>query len=422
MEFIIAAIAGNGRARYAAYMTQNADTSHVHPPKRSTEPFQALVMPVERASTVVFNDLETFEQRAERLYDGFSYGLYGTPTSRQLEDHIAALEGATRAIVVPSGMAAMTLATLGVCRGGDRVLIPESLYGPARDTAVRFLRPLGIEAVCYDPRLDAGVATLIDARTRLIWVESPGSATFEVQDVPAIVAAAHRAGALVAADNTWASHLLFKPLDHGVDISMQALSKHAGGHGDLLMGSLAVRDEVLFRRLKDTSRFLGYGVSPEDCALCERGLMTMPLRMRHAAATAETIMEWLSIRPEVTQILHPSRRDHPGHQVWKRDFAGSVGVFSIVLRPELRPLQAEALRRMRLFRLGASWGGVHSLVAASDPRKSRTGLDWVKPGPVWRLSIGLEAVKDLQDDLARAFELFADGNLVTTKAPESAAE
>ena len=380
-------------------------------------------MPVERASTVVFDDLDAFERRADRVYDGFSYGLYGTPTSRQLEDHIAQLEGGVRALVVPSGMAALTLATMAVCRSGDRVLVPETLYGPARDMIFRFLAPLGIEAVSYDPRLDAGITTLLDDRTRLVWVESPGSATFEVQDVPAIVAAARKVGALVAADNTWASHLLFKPLAHGVDISMQALSKHAGGHGDLLLGSLAVRDEALFRRLKDVARFLGYGVSPEDCALCERGLMTMPVRMRHAASTALGVMSWLSNRMEVARILHPSLPEHPGHVVWKRDFAGSAAVFALVLRPEFASLQAEALRRMRLFRLGASWGGVHSLIAVSDPRKGRASLDWLPPGPVWRLSIGLEGLDDLLADLARAFALFAEGqDLQAERAGNRAAE
>lgn len=388
-------------------MTRQDDTAHIHPPKRSREPFQALAMSVERASTVVFDDLGAFQNRNERLYDGFSYGLYGTPTSRQLEDHIAVLEGASRALVVPSGMAAITLATMATCKGGDRVLVPETLYAPARDMASRFLGPLGIEAVSYDPRLDAALAGLIDERTRLVWVESPGSATFEVQDVPAIVGAAHEAGALVAADNTWASHLLFRPLDHGVDISMQALSKHVGGHGDLLMGSVAVRDEALFRRLKDTARFLGYGVSPEDCALCERGLMTMPVRMRQAATTAREILSWLDTRSEVIQILHPSRPAHPGHDVWKRDFSGAAGVFSFVLRPELASFQAEALDRMNLFKLGASWGGVHSLIAVNDPRKGRTSLDWLKPGPIWRLSIGLEAADDLLADLTKAFDLFA---------------
>ncbi|KQK30989.1 cystathionine beta-lyase [Bosea thiooxidans] len=403
-------------------MTTSDDTSHIHPPERSRQPFQAVAMPVERASTIVFDDLEAFETRAERVYDGFSYGLYGTPTSRLLEDHIARLEGAARALVVPSGMAAMTLATMAVCRSGDRILMPETLYGPARDMILRFLGPLGIAAQSYDPRLDAGIAGLLDERTRLVWVESPGSGTFEVQDVPAIVAAAHQAGALVAADNTWASHLLFKPLAHGVDISMQALSKHAGGHGDLLMGSLAVRDEGLFRRLKDTARFLGYGVSPEDCALCERGLMTMPVRMRHAAATAVEIVSWLSRRPEVTRILHPAMPDHPGHAVWKRDFAGAAAVFSIVLRPELAPLQNEVLRRMRLFKLGASWGGVHSLIAVNDPRKGRTSLDWLPSGPVWRLSIGLEALEDLIGDLEQAFAPFAEFATASKAVGRRAAE
>lgn len=388
----------------------HADTSHVHAPARSREPFSAVAMPIERASTVVFDDLEAFQRRGERLYDGFSYGLYGTPTSRQLEDHIAELEGGVRALVTPSGMAAMTLATMACCRSGDRLLVPEALYGPARDMAQNFLGPLGVETVCYDPRLASDIASLLDERTRLLWVESPGSGTFEVQDVPAIAEAAHRVGALVAADNTWASHLLFKPLARGADISMQALSKHASGHGDLLMGSLAVRDEALFRRLKDTARFLGYGVSPDDCALCERGLMTMPVRMRHASATADRLIDYLSVRPEIARILHPGRPDHPGHAIWKRDFAGSAGVFAIVLRPDLASLQAEALRRMRLFRLGASWGGVHSLIAVNDPRKGRTMLDWLPPGPVWRLSVGLEDAGDLIADLAEAFAFFADAD------------
>ncbi|MBN9435821.1 PLP-dependent transferase [Bosea sp. (in: a-proteobacteria)] len=387
-------------------MSRSNDTSHIHPPPRSEQPFTAVAMPVERASTIVFEDLDAFERRAERLYDGFSYGLYGTPTSRQLEDHIAQLEGAARAIVIPSGMAAIALASIAVCRSGERVLAPETLYGPARDMLLRLLGPLGIETQLYDPRLDARIDALLDSRTRLVWVESPGSGTFEVQDIPAIVRAARQAGALVAADNTWASHLLFRPLAHGVDISMQALSKHAGGHGDLLMGSLAVRDEDLFRRLKDTARYLGYGVSPDDCALCERGLMTMPVRMRHAAATAGQIIDWLSERREVVRILHPAMPDHPGHGVWKRDFSGAAAVFSIVLAPELASYQADALKQMRLFKLGASWGGVHSLVAVNDPRRGRSNLDWLPAGPIWRLSIGLEEAGDLVADLAQAFDHF----------------
>jgi cystathionine beta-lyase len=285
--------------------------------------------------------------------------------------------------------------------------MPDAFYGPARELAHRFLVPLGIGVDIYDPRLDGDIAEILTDKTRLIWVESPGSNTFEVQDVPAIVAAAQRHGVVVAADNTWGSHLLFKPLGHGVDIAMQALSKHAGGHGDLLMGSLATCDEALFRRLKDTMRLLGYGVSPDDCALCERGLKTMPIRMRQSADSAARVMAWLKRRPEVVRILHPSEPDHPGHAVWRRDFGGSAGVFGVVLRPAPREAQAAALKAMRHMQIGASWGGVHSLVAPSDPRKGRRFCDWLPDGTYWRLSIGIEDPEDIIADLDEALAVFA---------------
>ncbi|MGL4974917.1 MAG: cystathionine beta-lyase [Bosea sp. (in: a-proteobacteria)] len=379
-----------------------SDTHHVHQPVTGEAPFRSLNVAIERASTIVFEDLDAFEQRGSRLYDGFSYGLYGTPTGRALEEHIAALEGGTRAIITPSGQSAIVVATMACAVAGDQVLLPDTLYGPAKEMAHRILAPLGVEIVIYDPRIDAGIEALITARTKLIWVESPGSATFEVQDIPAIVAIAKTRGILVAADNTWASHLLFRPLDHGVDIAMQALSKHASGHGDLLMGSLAVRDEALFRRLKDTAKLLGYGVSPDDCALCERGLKTMPVRMRHAAATAAKVVAWLKAQPQVLKVLHPAEPDHPGHEVWKRDFSGAAAVFGVVLRPSSRKAQASALAAMTLFQIGASWGGVHSLVAPSDPRKGRQFCDWLLEGPYWRLSIGLEDSDDIIADLGKA--------------------
>lgn len=376
------------------------DTRHIRQPARSDAPFRSLNIAIERASTIVFDDLDAFEQRGSRLYDGFSYGLYGTPTSRALEDHIAELEGGTRAIITPSGQSAIVVATMACVAAGDQVLLPDTLYGPAREMAHRILKPLGVDVVVYDPRIDAGIADILTSRTKLIWVESPGSATLEVQDVAAIVRAAKPKGILVAADNTWASHLLFRPLDHRVDIAMQALSKHASGHGDLLMGSLAVRDEGLFRRLKDTAKLLGYGVSPDDCALCERGLKTMPVRMRHAAATAGEIIAWLKTQPMVARVLHPAEPEHPGHGVWKRDFSGAAAVFGVILKPCCRDAQARALSALKLFQIGASWGGVHSLVAPSDPRSGRQFCDWLPEGPYWRLSIGLEDRADLITDLS----------------------
>ncbi len=387
-----------------------SDTNHIRQPERSTAPFRSLSVAIERASTVVFDDLDSFEQRGANLYDGFSYGLYGTPTSRVLEDHIAELEGGTRALLTPSGLSAIVVATMACAVAGDRVLLPDSVYGPAKDMALGILAPLGVEVCIYNPLVGGGIGEILTDQTRLVWVESPGSLSFEAQDVPAIVRAAHARGIRVAADNTWASHLFFRPLEHGVDISMQALSKHASGHGDLLLGSVAVRDVELFRRLKDVARLMGYGVSPDDCALCERGLKTMPVRMRHSAMTAATLIEWLKAQPSVAQILHPAQPGHPGHDIWKRDFSGAPGVFGIVFKHFPRDFQAAALAQLKVFRIGASWGGVQSLVAPSVPRKGRSFSNGIVDGPYWRMSIGLEDCSDLINDLSLALSVFDQVN------------
>ncbi|WP_225769658.1 cystathionine beta-lyase [Inquilinus sp. Marseille-Q2685] len=380
-----------------------SDTRHVHQPADEADDFESLAPPVHHASTVVFDSIEAFERRHERIYDGYSYGLYGTPTTRALERQIAALEGAPRALVTPSGQSAIALACLACAAEGDRILMPESMYGPARLMAEGLLRPLGIAITSYDPMLGGAIAPLIDERTRLVWVESPGSATFEVQDVPAIVGVAHAAGALVAADNTWATPILFNPLARGADLSVQSLSKYASGHSDLIMGSVAVRDETLFRRLKDVSRLLGLGVGADDAFLCARGLKTLPLRLRHSERGALRIVDRLLMQPSVRRILHPARPEHPGHSVWKRDFNGSAGVFSVVLRPVERAALDRAFKGLRLFKIGASWGGAHSLIAPSDPRKSRTDLAWLPDGQLIRFSIGLEDIDDLIADLERFF-------------------
>lgn len=384
-------------------MSADAATLCVHAPDPPGG-FASLVPPVHRASTVTFPDAAAFAGRGARLYDGYSYGLYGTPTTRGLEDHLALLEGGSRAILLPSGLAAIATASLALTAAGDRVLLPASFYGPGRAMAETLLSRFGVAVTAYDPKLDAGLAGLLDERTRLVWVESPGSATFEVQDVPLVARLAHARGALVAADNTWATPLGFRPLDHGVDVSMASLSKYAGGHSDLLMGSLAVRDEALFRRLKDTARMLGHGVSGEDCFLVSRGLATMPLRLARSAGSAATLMERLAGRPEVLRILHPSHPGHPGHAVWRRDFHGGAGLFGLVLRPDLAPAVPGALGALRLFRIGASWGGAHSLVAPSDPRAGRDDLGWLPAGPYLRVAVGLEDPDDLLVDLGRMLD------------------
>lgn len=384
------------------------ETKYLAGPTADSTGFASLTTPIHRASTIVFPGLKAFEERSRQIYDGYAYGLYGTPTTRTLEQRVADLEGGARAIVVPSGMAAISLVSLAFARPGQRVLMPDSMYGPARDMATRFLTAFGVETVFYDPRGSA--EGQITDGAALAWVESPGSLTFEVQDARAIARVAHAAGALVAADNTWATPLLFKPLDHGCDFAMQALSKYASGHGDVVLGSVAVRDEAYYRKLKDTARFLGYGVSGDDCALCLRGLATLPIRLRHSEASAIKLMSWLESRPSVATILHPSRKTQPGHIFWQRDFAGSAGVFSVIVKPAPRQILEAAFGALRLFRIGASWGGINSLLAPSDPRKGRTSVDWLPDGQLVRVSVGLEHVDDLIADLERFLAVIDGAN------------
>lgn len=378
-------------------------TKCVHVPGVSTDGFASLTVPAYRASTVVYDTAEAFRRRGENFFDGYAYGLYGTPTTKMLEAQLAGLDNATRAVLVPSGLAAITLVNLAFLKPGDEVLIPDTAYAPVREVCRELLAPLGIGTRFYDPLVGADIADLFSPATRLVWVESPGSLTMEVQDVPAITAAARSRGIVTAADNTWATSLLFKPLDHGVDIAMQAASKYIVGHSDVLMGVLCARDEAVYRRLKLHAKFLGYGVSPEDCALTIRSLATLPIRLRQSERSAALVMKWLASQPEVASILHPSVPTHPGHRIWQRDFAGGSGVFSVVFKP-CPPLGLDAaLDALRLFKIGASWGGAHSLVAPVDPRSVRTARPWLHEGALVRFSIGLEEPDDLIADLERAF-------------------
>jgi len=367
-------------------------------------PFPALTVPVHRGSTIVFDTVSEFLDRHRAFYDGYAYGLYGHPALRALEKAIATLEGAEKALITPSGMAAITLVNLTALQAGDGVLIPTSAYGPARQAADALLAPLGIDVTFYPP--DADVSPLISSRTRLVWVEAPGSFGMEMQDVPAIVAAAHARGAEVAADATWASPLGFHALSHGVDYAVQALSKYVSGHSDVLMGSVAVGDQSRFRRLKDRMKALGYGVSPDDCYLTLRGLGTLSVRMDRQSATALELAQWLDGRDGVTRVLHPALVNDPGHPIWLRDFAGAGSVFSVLLDPRYSNNLAAFLEQLSIFRIGASWGGLHSLVAPADMRAMRSSSNWADTGPLVRISIGLEAAEDLRDDLELGLERY----------------
>ncbi|MBL8656006.1 MAG: PLP-dependent transferase [Altererythrobacter sp.] len=364
--------------------------------------FDSLTVPVYRASTITFPTVAAYQQRREELYDGYSYGLYGTPTSRSLELRISELEHAERTLILPSGFAGIAVTTLACATSGQRVLFPDNCYDTVRPFALQFLAGLGIEAAFYDPAIGNGIDALIDDKVALVWVESPGSMTLEVQDVPAIVTAAHARGVKVAADNAWATPLRFRPLDHGCDFSLYPLSKYLGGHSDIIMGSVAVRDVALYRRLKDFSRYLGMGVSPDDASLALRGIETLSVRLDRSEETGLALAAAAAAHPSVVEVRHPALPTSPGHALWKRDFTGSCGVFTLFLDPRVRPLLASAIEDMTLFSIGASWGATRSIVAVLDAPPLRSIRPAEHDGPIVRLSVGLEHVEDLRADLDRA--------------------
>ncbi|MBX9896376.1 MAG: PLP-dependent transferase [Qipengyuania sp.] len=372
----------------------------------SADGFASLTVPIHRASTVTFPTVEAYQNRREAIYDGYSYGLYGTPTTRALEIRIAELEQAERALVLPSGFAAIAVTTLASAQSGQRVLFPDNCYDTIRPFATTFLAGLGIEAQFYDPAMGANVISLLEDSVALLWVESPGSVTMEVQDVPAIVRAAHSRGVKVAADNAWATPLRFRPLEHGCDFSISPLSKYLNGHSDAIMGSVAVQDIALYRRLKDFSRYLGMGASSDDAGLVLRGIETLAVRLDRSEASALDLAKWVSNRPWVRALRHPAFPDTPGHEFWSRDFSGSSGVFSVFVDPRVAAQIAPAIESLQLFSIGASWGGTRSVVAVLERMPPRTIEATRHDGPIIRFSIGLEHVEDLRDDLSRAFEAF----------------
>lgn len=367
--------------------------------------FTSLAPAVHRGSTVVFNRLA--DARDDWRSDDYTYGLYGTPTTRELGLRIAQLEGALHTLLVPGGQAALALVYFSYCTAGSHVLVPESAYGPSRELADGLLSSLGIEVEAYDPLVGAGIAALLRANTALVWCESPGSITMEIQDVPAIVRAAHASGVAVALDNTYAAGILFDAFAYDVDVSIQALTKYVGGHSDILLGSVSARDEAAYERVGRVHRLLGMAVSPDDCALALRGLQTLGVRLERLERTALTVAEWLAGRAEVEAVLHPALPGCPGHEIWKRDFSGSASVFSIVVEPRWDESRvARFVEALRLFRIGFSWGGVTSLVMAY-PRSRRLSPQF---GPrIIRLNVGLEEADDLTRDLADAFEAASAG-------------
>ena len=374
------------------------DTRLIHSEYKAPAGFASLTTPIHHVSTVVFPNIA--ETRSRAGHDAYTYGLHGTPTSLELANQIAALEGGTRSLLTPSGLASIALVNLAFLKSGDHVLIPDNVYRPSREMTERLLHGLGITADFYDVMIGANIASMIKPNTRLMWLESPGSITMEVPDVRALVAAARERGVLTAIDNTWSAGVYLRAFDLGIDISVQALTKYVAGHSDLLMGSVTARKPELIDRLFAVRRAMGMGVGPDDVFLALRGLTTMMVRLRaHEAATLK-VAGWLRDRPEVKRLLHPAFPDCPGHENWKRDFSGSSGLFSVILDERFTPSSVDAMiDGLRWFKIGYSWGGVASLAVTYRRDVYANPSLRNEPGTLLRLHIGLESVDDLIADL-----------------------
>ena len=378
------------------------DTLLVHA-GRDPERYQGMVnTPVFRTSTVLHPDLESYEAPRDEDYQRISYGRNGTPTTRALEEAVARLEGGYRAVAVPSGLAAILASLCAFVKNGDHLLVVDSVYGPTRNFCNARLKPNGVDVEYYDPLIGAGVARLIRPNTRAIFCESPGSLTFEMQDIPAIAAAAHAREIPVLADNTWGTPYFFRSFERGVDISIHSATKYIVGHADAMMG-IIVTNQQHWRTVRRTVADYGYSVSPDDCYLALRGLRTLGVRLKHQMQSALKVAGWLRARPEVKRVLFPALEGDPGHAIWKRDFSGAAALFSFVMAVADGRQTAAFVNALELFGIGSSWGGYESLVSVAHAEKIRTATRWNPGGETIRLHVGLEDPDDLIADLQRGF-------------------
>lgn len=356
--------------------------------------------PTVRGSTVLYPTADDLHaHRGE-----YQYGRHGTPTTKALQQALMALEGPRCAGVglVPSGLAAISTTLLSVLNACDHLLVSDSAYRPTRNFCNGMLARYGIETTYFDPLIGAGIEALIKPNTRAVMVEAPGSQSFEMPDVPVIAGIAHKHGALVIDDNTWATPLYHRSLDQGVDISIQAATKYIGGHSDIMFGTISANDTA-WPKISEGIKLLGTCAGPDDVFLALRGLRTMSVRLSHHQRAGIEMAQWLKARPEVLKVLHPALPDDPGHAIWKRDFTGASGLFSIVLKPVSQKAVDALLDAVKLFGMGYSWGGFESLIIPFDCSEYRTATKWAPGGPTLRLHIGLESLDDLKADLERGF-------------------
>ena len=380
-------------------MKKKQDTLIVNAGRNPDANFGIVNPPVYHASTILYSTLDAVRTRKQP----FTYGRRGTPTSAALQEAVAELEGGYRTLLTPSGLSAVTTALLAHLKSGDHLLMTDSVYEPSRQFCERVLRRYGIDVEYYDPCIGSGIGALIKPNTAVVFAESPGSVTFEVQDIPAIAEVTHKSGAILMLDNTWASPLYFKPFDHGVDISIQAVTKYLCGHSDVMMGAITTT-ETSWRETIANHGALGLCAAPDDIYLVLRGIRTLAVRMERHMKTGLILAEWLAGRPEVARVIHPALPNHAGNAIWRRDFTGASGLFAIELNPASEAALAAMLDGLELFGMGYSWGGFESLIIPQDPTRIRTVTKWEAAGPMLRLHAGLEDPADLTADLEAGFE------------------
>lgn len=359
--------------------------------------------PVYHASTILKPTLETLEASRRPAFDGYRYGRRGTPTTRSFESALAALYGADDAVAVSSGLAAICCAILSQVSAGDHMLITDNAYLPTRKFAGGFLQRFGVEVTYFDPMNPEDLGNLLRPETKVVYLEAPGTMTFEVCDIPALAKIAHEHGATVMMDNTWATALYFDAFGHGVDIVIEAVTKYICGHSDVMMGVIVSRS-AHSTAVRDTVFMQGNCSGPDDLYLAQRGLRTMAVRLAENEKNALALAQWLETRPEVDRVLHPALPSCPGHALWKRDFGGASGLFAFVLKPVPRAALAAFLDGLEFYGMGASWGGFESLILPGDPSAARTATKWDNPGQLLRIHAGLEDIDDLTADLEAGFD------------------
>ena len=380
---------------------KSPQTRLIHSDYTPPEGFAAYPAAIHHASTVLFKNVAAMRSGEWKEKNAYTYGLHGTPTTFTLEARIAEIEGGAHCLLAPSGLAAIAMVDFALLKTGDDVLLPDNVYNPNRELGRWLSADFGITARYYDPLIGAGIADLIQSNTKLIWTEAPGSVSMEVPDLPAICKAARARGVLVALDNTWSGGLALRGFDLGVDIVMQALTKYQSGGSDVLMGAVVTRERTLIDRIALAHMRLGMGVSPDDAYLVMRGLPSMKLRFEAHDASARKVAAWLKGRPEITRVLHPAFEDCPGHEIWKRDFSGAGGLFSVLFDARYAEEQTDRfVDALELFGLGYSWGGANSLVMPYRIQSMRR--NWQDGGVLVRFNIGLEDTADLIADIEQA--------------------